>query len=122
MGHSARRHGLLEPHEAEHMLTWDHRGGFGLDASVRIEATDREGPKRLIGFIPSGIHLVDGGSRLLRQESFTVVDPHLPKRQVQVDPPSLHRRFIEEGRKEWRQDSSRVSRSLTYRIRPSSPL
>jgi hypothetical protein len=32
-----RRHGLLEPHEAEDMLGWDHGGGFSLDASVRID-------------------------------------------------------------------------------------
>ena len=44
-----RRHSLLEPHEAEDiMLLWDHGGGFSLDASVRIEATDREGLERLI--------------------------------------------------------------------------
>jgi hypothetical protein len=36
--------GLLEPHDAQDMLTWDHGGGFSLNASVRIEATDRTGP------------------------------------------------------------------------------
>jgi hypothetical protein len=45
-----RRHGLLEPHEAEDMLSWDHGGGFSLDASVRIEATDRAGLERLIRY------------------------------------------------------------------------
>jgi hypothetical protein len=45
-----RRHGLLEPHDAEDMLTWDHGGGFSLDASVRIEATDRAGLERLIRY------------------------------------------------------------------------
>ena len=45
-----RRHGLLEPHDAEDMLTWDHGGGFSLDGSVRIEATDREGLERLIRY------------------------------------------------------------------------
>jgi hypothetical protein len=45
-----RRHGLLEPHDAEDMLTWEHGGGFSLDASVRIEATDREGLERLIRY------------------------------------------------------------------------
>jgi hypothetical protein len=38
-----RRHGLLEPHDADDMLTWDHGGGFSLDASVRIEANDPAG-------------------------------------------------------------------------------
>jgi len=32
------------------MLGWDHGGGFSLDASVRIEATDREGLERLIRY------------------------------------------------------------------------
>ena len=44
------RHGLLEPNEAEDMLTWDPGGGFSLDASVRIEATDRTGLERLIRY------------------------------------------------------------------------
>ena len=63
-----RRHSLLEPHEAEDMLTWDHGGGFSLDASVRIEATDREGLERLIRycarppFALERLHLVDGRS------------------------------------------------------------
>ena len=32
------------------MLGWDHGGGFSLDASVRIEATDRAGLERLIRY------------------------------------------------------------------------
>ena len=32
------RQGFLEPHEVQVMLGRDHGGGFGLDASVRIEA------------------------------------------------------------------------------------
>ncbi len=42
--------GLLEPHEADDMLTWDHGGGFGPDSSVRIEATDRGAPEGLIRY------------------------------------------------------------------------
>ena len=63
-----RRHSFLEPHEAEDMLTWDHGGGFSLDASVRIEATDREGLERLIRYCARGpfaldrLHLVDDRS------------------------------------------------------------
>jgi hypothetical protein len=45
-----RRHGLLESHDAEDMLGWEHGGGFSLDASVRIEATDRAGLERLIRY------------------------------------------------------------------------
>jgi len=62
------RHGLLEPHEAEDMLGWDHGGGFSLNGSVRIEATDREGLERLIRycarppFALERLHLVGGRS------------------------------------------------------------
>lgn len=34
------RRGLLEPEVTEEMASWDHRGSFSLDASVRIEAED----------------------------------------------------------------------------------
>jgi len=63
-----RRHGLLEPHDAQDMLGWDHGGGFSLDAGVRIEATDREGLERLLRycarppFALDRLHLVGGRS------------------------------------------------------------
>jgi hypothetical protein len=63
-----RRHGLLEPHEADDMRSWDHGGGFSLDGSVRIEATDRAGLERLIRYCARGpfaldrLHLVGGRS------------------------------------------------------------
>jgi len=50
------------------MLGWDHGGGFSLDGSVRIEATDRAGLERLIRYCARGpfaldrLHLVDGRS------------------------------------------------------------
>jgi len=44
------RHPLLEPHDPEDMLSWDHGGGFSLDASARIEANDRAGLERLIRY------------------------------------------------------------------------
>ena len=62
------RHGLLEPHDARDMLGWEHGGGFSLDGSVRIEATDRVGLERLIRycarppFALSRLHLVDDRS------------------------------------------------------------
>ncbi len=63
-----RRQGILEPHEAEDMLTWEHGGGFSLDASVHIEAHDRAGLERLIRycarppFALGRLHLVGGRS------------------------------------------------------------
>jgi hypothetical protein len=62
------RHGLLEPYDAQDMLGWDHGGGFSLDASVRIEATDRPGLERVIRycarppFALHRLHLVGGRS------------------------------------------------------------
>jgi hypothetical protein len=50
------------------MLDWDHGGGFSLDGSVRIEATDRSGLERLIRycarppFALERLHLVGGRS------------------------------------------------------------
>ncbi|PKO88244.1 MAG: hypothetical protein CVU16_14285 [Betaproteobacteria bacterium HGW-Betaproteobacteria-10] len=42
------RCGLLESEVAEEMVAWDHRGGFSLDAGVRIEAEDRPGLEHLL--------------------------------------------------------------------------
>jgi hypothetical protein len=50
------------------MLSWDHGGGFSLDGSVRLEATDREGLERLIRycarppFALDRLHLAGGRS------------------------------------------------------------
>jgi len=41
------RRGVLEPEDAETMASWEHGGGFSLDASVRIEGADRQGLERL---------------------------------------------------------------------------
>ncbi len=47
---AAARRGLLERQDAQAMGAWDHAGGFSLDASVRIEAQDREGLERLLRY------------------------------------------------------------------------
>jgi hypothetical protein len=39
---------VLEREDAAAMGAWDHGGGFSLDASVRVEAHDRQGPERLL--------------------------------------------------------------------------
>ena len=44
------RRGLLEPGAAEEMASWEHGGGFSLDAGVRIEAEDRSGLERLLRY------------------------------------------------------------------------
>ena len=44
------RRGVLEPEDAEAMANWAHGGGFSLDASVRIEGTDRPGLERLLRY------------------------------------------------------------------------
>ncbi len=44
------RRGVLEPEDAETMASLDHRDGFSLDASVRIEGADRQGQERLLRY------------------------------------------------------------------------
>jgi hypothetical protein len=44
------RRNLLEREDAQAMGKGDHGGGFSLDASVRIEAEDREGLERLLRY------------------------------------------------------------------------
>ncbi len=51
------RHGLLERHVTDDMLTWQASGGFSIDASVHIAARDRAGLERLALLIhPPRIH------------------------------------------------------------------
>jgi len=45
-----RRRGLLEVHTVADMLTWQAAGGFSLDASVRVPASDRAGRERLLRY------------------------------------------------------------------------
>jgi hypothetical protein len=44
------RRGVLEPEDAETMASWEHGGGFSLDASVRVEGADRPGLERLLRY------------------------------------------------------------------------
>lgn len=44
------RRGVLEREDVQAMGEWDHGGGFSLDASVRIEAEDRDGLERLLHY------------------------------------------------------------------------
>ncbi len=41
------RHGCLDPVDVDDMLSWDHEGGFSLDASVHIDEWDRAALERL---------------------------------------------------------------------------
>ena len=45
-----QRRGLLEEHTVRDMLTWQGTGGFSLDASVRIDGSDRAGRERLLRY------------------------------------------------------------------------
>ena len=44
------RAGHLDAADASDMASWDHGGGFSLDASVRIEGADRSGLERLLRY------------------------------------------------------------------------
>jgi hypothetical protein len=45
-----QRHGLLERHVTDDILTWQASGGFSIDASVHIAARDRAGLERLLRY------------------------------------------------------------------------
>jgi hypothetical protein len=44
------RRGLLDSEDAKEMQNWAHGGGFSVDASVRVEASDRAGLERLLRY------------------------------------------------------------------------
>ena len=44
------RRGLLPDDDAQAMGQWQQGGGFSVDGSVRIEATDRAGRERLLRY------------------------------------------------------------------------
>jgi len=50
VGRFLERQGLLAREDAAAMGTWDHGGGFSVDASVRIEADDHLGLERLLRY------------------------------------------------------------------------
>jgi hypothetical protein len=72
------RHGCLEPDDVEQMRSWDHHGGFSLDASVHIADWDRAGLARLCRYCAR--HPFAKG-RLSRQGQSRVVY-QLPKPDV----------------------------------------
>lgn len=44
------RRGLIDKSDGEEMGGWEHGGGFSVDATVRIEGTDRAGLERLLRY------------------------------------------------------------------------
>lgn len=58
-----RRHGILEPHVTDDMLTWQGTGGFSLDGSVRVEGTDRAGLERLVRYLARPPFALSAGAR-----------------------------------------------------------
>jgi hypothetical protein len=64
-----RNHGLLDELGTRDMLSWQGSGGFGIDASVRIEGEDRAGLERLLRycarppFALERLHALAGGAR-----------------------------------------------------------
>lgn len=89
------RHGCLDPDTVEDMLSWEHEGGFSLDASVRIEGWDRAALERLTRYCARP-HFSSG--RLGQLDDRTVV--YNPQRPTQdghtcllMDPMELLRRL-----------------------------
>jgi hypothetical protein len=54
---------VLEREDAAAMGAWDHGGGFSLDASVRVEAHDRQGLERLLLAQKRGVEYLRVGHR-----------------------------------------------------------
>ena len=69
------RRGRLEKEDRQEMEQWDHAGGFSLDASVRIEAHDRQGLERLLRYCARPPFAAE---RLEEVDAQRLVD-HLPK-------------------------------------------
>jgi hypothetical protein len=61
------RRGLIDKGDRDEMMSWEHGGGFSLDASVCIQDTDRAGLERLLRycarppFALEHLHLLDAG-------------------------------------------------------------
>ena len=72
------RQGCLDRDDAQQMLTWDHQGGFSVDASVHVDAHDRASLERLSRYC--GRHPFAKG-RLARWDESTVVY-RLPKPDI----------------------------------------
>jgi hypothetical protein len=64
------RHGCLDPVAVDDMLSWDHEGGFSLDASIRITDWDRNALERLTRYCTRPPF---SSSRLGRLDDQTVV-------------------------------------------------
>ena len=65
-----QRRGHLSADEASEMLAWEHAGGFSLDASVRVAASDRLGLERLCRY---GARPAFASDRLRRENDDTLV-------------------------------------------------
>jgi len=100
------RRGRLERDDAHTMAQWAHGGGFSVDASVRIEATDHAGRERLLRYCARPPFALDrlraldperllyhgakpgpGGSGPLRLTPLQLID----RLAALVPPPRVHR-------------------------------
>ena len=104
-----KRRRYLQPEEVSNMLIWDHGGGFSIDASVRIEAYDRDGLERLIRycarpiFASNRLKWTKGHKKLIYESSKPLpngrmsitLDPLelIEKLSLLIPPPRKHRHF-----------------------------
>jgi hypothetical protein len=72
-----KRRGLLEPDQAQDLLSWRHGGGFSLDASVQVEADDRAGLERLLRYCARPIFSMERLAWVAEDHNRLVY--HLPK-------------------------------------------
>ncbi len=105
------RHGLLERHVTDDMLTWQASGGFSIDASVHIAARDRAGLERLLRYcarppfalerIEATRYGVPGGERIVYRLPHPAPDgatalsltplEFLERLALLIAPPRIHR-------------------------------
>ena len=73
------RRGLLPDDDAQAMVQWEHGGGFSVDASVRIEASDCGGRERLLRYCARPPFALDRLRELAPERSLyerTKLGPH----------------------------------------------
>jgi hypothetical protein len=70
------RRGLMPADDAQAMGQWKHGGGFSVDGSVRIEATDRAGRERLLRYCARPLFVLDRLRELDR--GHLIYDPPKP--------------------------------------------
>ena len=114
------RHGLIERDDATEMRAWAHEGDFSVDASARIEGTERTGPERLAHLCRSAFRSCASASTRCRTSGLS--QPQASVRSGHRRPPAgavAHAtRTDDEGRRPGAATQGRLPPLLVARLRP----